>query len=246
MVQVHPTGFTDVPKGFSDSPDRSLILCAEILRGAGAVLIERNGGRFVDELQTRKFVTEAMNEMGQGTYAIVVPPHAAEATATHMDIYTGKGLLHEVEGMEGVKDFIKGRLNGGREPSSMEETFSAPISETSAVPRSTPTKLPISGTYRVGVVQPVLHYTMGGLTVDGDGRVMDVNGTAMEGMFAGEKPPKFKRARGGTKKLERTSEEIPLLTTLALVYRSRGDHGWGARGEQIGGEQLAGLRRLRD
>ncbi|GMI44907.1 hypothetical protein TrCOL_g1522, partial [Triparma columacea] len=43
---------------------------------------------------------------------------------------------------------------------------------------------PLSGLYRVGVVQPVLHYTMGGLTVNGDGRVLDVNGTIMEGLYA--------------------------------------------------------------
>ena len=53
MVQVHPTGFSDVPKGFVDEgKSRSLILCAEIVRGAGAVLI--SGKRFIDELKTRK------------------------------------------------------------------------------------------------------------------------------------------------------------------------------------------------
>ncbi|GMI35642.1 hypothetical protein TrCOL_g4755, partial [Triparma columacea] len=141
MVQVHPTGFSDVPTGFSDTPGRSLILCAEILRGAGSVLLDRGGSRFVDELETRKHVTDKMNNRGQVEYAIVVPPHAAEATVTHMNIYTGKGLLHEVEGMEGVRDYIKVRLNGGKEPVEIHDTFKMPINETSTIPRSAPTVL---------------------------------------------------------------------------------------------------------
>ena len=47
MVQVHPTGFSDVPKGFEmvDEASRTLILCAEVVRGAGAVLLDREGNR---------------------------------------------------------------------------------------------------------------------------------------------------------------------------------------------------------
>ena len=100
----------DVPKGFSDEPSRSLILCAEILRGAGAVLLDRDGRRFVDELETRKTVTKAMNDLNQKKYVIAVPPHAAQATETHMSIYTGKGLLHVVEGVKGVEEFLRDRL----------------------------------------------------------------------------------------------------------------------------------------
>ena len=34
LVQVHPTGFIDAPKGFVDEgKDRSLVLCAEMLGG---------------------------------------------------------------------------------------------------------------------------------------------------------------------------------------------------------------------
>ena len=41
-----------------------------------------------------------------------------------------------------------------------------------------------TGTYYVGVVQPVLHYTMGGLAVDTSGRVMDTKSTPMRGLYA--------------------------------------------------------------
>jgi succinate dehydrogenase/fumarate reductase flavoprotein subunit len=60
MVQVHPTGFADKPIGFKDdgkNPNSPLILCAEILRGVGSVILNSKGERFVNELQTRKFVS---------------------------------------------------------------------------------------------------------------------------------------------------------------------------------------------
>lgn len=53
-----------------------------------------------------------------------------------------------------------------------------------AVPRKTPTTLPLNGTYFVGVVEPVLHYTMGGLMVDPNGRVLDENEDAISNLFA--------------------------------------------------------------
>jgi len=184
MVQVHPTGFSDVPKGFSDAPGRSLILCAEILRGSGAVLLEREGKRFIDELETRKTVTRAMNELNQGKYAIVVPPDAAALTKTHMNIYTGKGLLHAVEGVGGVEQFIARRLNENTFPPHTLSTFEEMSSNSSKVPRKVHSQLPVSGTYHVGIVEPVLHYTMGGLMVDGDGRVLDKEGAVIPDLYA--------------------------------------------------------------
>mmetsp|Transcript_8564 Transcript_8564/g.15545 ORF Transcript_8564/g.15545 Transcript_8564/m.15545 type:complete len:879 (-) Transcript_8564:91-2727(-) len=191
MVQVHPTGFSDVPKGFEvvDEASRTLILCAEVVRGAGAVLLDREGNRFIDELETRKTVTEAMNEKGEGKYTIVVPPKAAETVTTHMNIYSGKELLVPVEGIKGVAEYIFKRrwdemgmnteMNTLLE--SLKSTFESP---TEGVPRRNPTDLPLSGTYYVGLVQPVLHYTMGGLAVNADGHVLNKEGDIIPGLLA--------------------------------------------------------------
>ena len=187
LVQVHPTGFSDVPAGFKEveGAERSLILCAEIIRGAGSVILDRNGERFVDELDTRKAVTAAMNaraketESEEAKFVIVVPPAAAEAVATHVNIYTGKGLLHAVEGVAGVEEYVRSRLGGGGAMRT-EATFN----NVSAVPRRTPTDLPSEGTYYVGVVQPVLHYTMGGLRTAPSGAVLDESGEPLKGLFA--------------------------------------------------------------
>ena len=106
----------------------------------------------------------------------------------HIHIYTGKELLHRVDGAQGVAEFVGNRLAGGEEQVlDILETIERTFRETSSGKgqyRSAPTDLPIDGDYHVGVVQPVLHYTMGGLKVDADARVLATDDTAMPGLFA--------------------------------------------------------------
>lgn len=60
-VQVHPTGLVD-----PNEPDAKVkFLAAEALRGVGGLLLDKNGDRFVDELQHRDYVTGKMWENGK-------------------------------------------------------------------------------------------------------------------------------------------------------------------------------------
>jgi succinate dehydrogenase/fumarate reductase flavoprotein subunit len=171
MVQVHPTGFTEVPLGFQDTgAERPLILCAEIVRGAGSVVLEKSGNRVWDELDTRRAVTAALHATNQPNFVIAVPPQAAKQLDAHIEIYKAKGLLHRVNGSEGVAAFVRDRLGGTAE--FIAHTFSSVNAGTSTIPRRTRTFLPLDGEYFVGVMQPVLHYTMGGLAVSPDGMVL--------------------------------------------------------------------------
>ena len=51
---------------------------------------------------------------------------------------------------------------------SVASTFASMSADTHPVPRGAPTTLPAEGDYHVGLVQPVLHYTMGGLGIEAD------------------------------------------------------------------------------
>jgi flavocytochrome c len=184
MVQVHPTGFSDTPTGFKDTGNENspLTLCAEILRGVGGVLLDASGSRFANELDTRKNVVALMNSTGQKQFVIALPPQAAPKVPAHINIYKGKGLLHAVDGVAGVAEFVRRRLGG--QANMIEETFKTTTAQTHAISRTSPTILPGEGTYHVGVVQPVLHYTMGGLAVDEEGRVMDKQMRPIDGLYA--------------------------------------------------------------
>ena len=61
-VQVHPTGLIDP----SDPDSKVKFLAAEALRGCGALLLDKDGDRFVDELQHRDFVTQKIWDLGKG------------------------------------------------------------------------------------------------------------------------------------------------------------------------------------
>lgn len=82
QVQVHPTGFIDPAQ-----PDaKTKFLAAEALRGVGGLLLNKDGARFVDEMEKRDVVTEKMWEVikkGQGPVRLVLGLHAATELKTH-------------------------------------------------------------------------------------------------------------------------------------------------------------------
>jgi len=102
-VQVHPTGFHNP----ADPSNKVKTLAAEITRGEGAILLHRGGGRFVNELGGRDYVTGRMLDVakesppvtepdgsdGKLLYALVLNGKASNKTAKHMDLYTKKKLL---------------------------------------------------------------------------------------------------------------------------------------------------------
>lgn len=57
-VQVHPTGMVDP----SDPSNISKFLSPEALRGSGALLVNRDGLRFANELGRRKYLTEQIQQ----------------------------------------------------------------------------------------------------------------------------------------------------------------------------------------
>ena len=58
QVQIHPTGFID-----PNSPTSiSKILAPESLRGSGGILLNSQGERFANELGSRGYLTEAIQQ----------------------------------------------------------------------------------------------------------------------------------------------------------------------------------------
>jgi succinate dehydrogenase/fumarate reductase flavoprotein subunit len=225
-VQIHPTGFVD-PK---DPTAKTKTLAAEILRGAGGLLLTRDGRRFADELGTRDYVSgrmlaearaeaeaggEPMHEGLSLEFALVLNEKAAAEAEKHVALYVSKGLLFKLEGVARVASWLKRELGGARVANAAarahrgKRTVEAALRDTlraydaaaaasangngtSMVPcpltnktnfngapflyreRSSPERLAtFSGeTFYVGRVTPVTHYTMGGVRVDGDGRVV--------------------------------------------------------------------------
>ncbi|KAI0141810.1 flavocytochrome c [Xylariaceae sp. FL1272] len=102
-VQIHPTGFVD-PK---ESSATWYILAAEALRGEGGILLSPDGHRFVNEMERRDVVSNAIMQLPradlesekegpkQWHVTLLLDPGACEASASHLGFYLWKGLMQK-------------------------------------------------------------------------------------------------------------------------------------------------------
>jgi succinate dehydrogenase/fumarate reductase flavoprotein subunit len=182
MVQVHPTGLVD-PR---DPECKIKWLAAEALRGTGAILLNGEGKRFCNELGHRDYVTGEMNK-GKGPYRLVLNSACSAEIIWHCKHYQGRGLMEYYENGAALAKAM------GVTPARLQETFDVYSKQCVAAKdeygkvffQNGPFKM--NDTFYVAVVTPVVHYTMGGLHVNGKSEVIGKNGKPIEGLWcAGE------------------------------------------------------------
>ncbi|KAF7973442.1 hypothetical protein HWV62_15138 [Athelia sp. TMB] len=179
-VQVHPTGLVD-----PNEPDAKVkFLAAEALRGVGGLLLDNTGARFVDELQHRDFVTGKIWENGKYPIRLVLNGQASKEIEWHCKHYVGRGLMKRFESGAALAKEM------GLDEKVLAKTFED--YNTSVRTKKDPfgKKFFSSGEWKmddffnVAVMTPVLHYTMGGLEIDPESRVVDAKGKPIPGLFA--------------------------------------------------------------
>jgi flavocytochrome c len=178
-VQVHPTGLVD-----PNEPEAKVkFLAAEALRGVGGLLLDNTGSRFVDELQHRDFVTGKIWENKKYPIRLVLNGPASKEIEWHCKHYCGRGLMKRFDSGDALSKEM------GLPPSVLKKTFE----DYNAVVRSKKDpfgKKFFSGEWKyndvfhVAIMTPVLHYTMGGLEIDPESRVIDTHGKPIPGLFA--------------------------------------------------------------
>ncbi|KAL2402328.1 Fumarate reductase 1 [Exophiala dermatitidis] len=199
LVQLHPTGFIDP----NDPTKITKFLAAEMLRGEGGILLRR-GKRFVDELETRKVVTEAITAedptstamdasdgntnpvaVKQWDISLVLDQGTYEAAKAHVDFYLWKGLMRkttvgELENadisLQSLKQYGAIVANRGHGP---KDEYNRSSFGNWTLFDPTP-----NSTVYIGKVTPVVHYTMGGVVFDSEARVLDGNKAPIEGLWA--------------------------------------------------------------
>jgi len=179
-VQVHPTGLVD-PK----EPDAKVkFLAAEALRGVGGLLLNSKGDRFCDELGHRDYVT---GEMWKTTFPIrlVLNTAASKEIHWHCKHYEGRGLMRHFKNGEELAaemgipaeklkktfdDYNAIAAGKAKDPYSKKYFQNAPIKMTDD--------------FYVALMQPVLHYTKGGVEINADAEIRDTAGKPIAGLFA--------------------------------------------------------------
>lgn len=195
-VQIHPTGWVDP----TDPDNRSKVLAAELMRGVGGMLFNMEGKRFCNELGTRSYVTDKMLQHNDHyaktgewdknspleSFYLVLSSSAAEDGKKHVDLYTHKGLLTKIEGISALAEWMGVNKEVIRKSMNQYQKSAAKgVDEWGKVEfRGIPRKNLESEIFFAGRVTPVLHYCMGGITIDSEGNVLTEEGSRIEGLHA--------------------------------------------------------------
>lgn len=190
-VQLHPTGFVDTKKPLENTKT----LCAELLRGVGGLLLDRNGRRFTNELGTRQAVVNAELKADKAglslpqpsphrAFALVLNSKAAKMAERHVTLYSKKGLLTKVEGVEGLAQHFGYEVDILKQ--SLRDYNDAAKSGSDVFGRTVFPDYTIEETedFYVGEVVPVIHYTMGGIAINVEGQVLDKDQKTIPGLYA--------------------------------------------------------------
>ncbi|KAK7201752.1 flavoprotein subunit-like protein [Novymonas esmeraldas] len=89
-IQVHPSGLVD-PR---DPGNHVKFLCAEATRGAGGIVVDKHGQRFVDEMARRDQVSAAMLKHDSASpFYLLLNEKSAQEMEWHCKHYEGRGLM---------------------------------------------------------------------------------------------------------------------------------------------------------
>lgn len=182
-VQVHPTGLVD-PK---DPGSKWKFLAAEALRGEGGLLLNSDGKRFSDELGHRDYVSGKMweeKEKGKWPIRLVLNSKASNTLDFHTRHYSGRGLMKKMSGKELAKEIGCGEA-------ALKKTFDE-YNEIAKGNKKDPWNkkyfhnmpVEVNDTFHVAVMEPVLHFTMGGMEINDKAQVLNKDGGAFEALFA--------------------------------------------------------------
>jgi succinate dehydrogenase/fumarate reductase flavoprotein subunit len=204
-VQIHPTGFVDPAHPTASTK----VLCGEMMRGVGGILLTPAGERFVNELAPRDKVVDGQIATGASEFVLVLNQPMATEAGRHVELYVKKGLLVKVASVDGLAqwmlspDGVAGAAQananctdgaGGAGVAALAARLRATLEAYAAAAEAghdTFGKKDFrhgdfepEATLYAGRIVPVLHYTMGGIRMDEGGRVLREDGSVIEGLSA--------------------------------------------------------------
>ncbi len=120
------------------------------------------------------------------TFALVLSSSAASSGKKHVDHYVHKGLLKRLEGIEELAKWMN------QDVEKITDTLLNYIDDAEKGVdqwgktsfQGTPSKKLNEEVFYAGRVTPVLHYCMGGITIDSEGNVLDEDKNIIEGLYA--------------------------------------------------------------
>ena len=170
-IQLHPTGFVD-PK----NPDKTeQILAPEIFRSLGGILVDRSGSRFTNEMGKRSDIVKDIFQHGDLSSALmkgrpmvflIVDENIVQIFGKGMfNFYLKQGLFRKCETVNILSEQIRNESLTGN---LLYETCHAKL----------------EAPFYLATVSPVIHYTMGGLSINREAQVLDGENRPIPNLYA--------------------------------------------------------------
>ncbi|HIY58015.1 MAG TPA: flavocytochrome c, partial [Candidatus Tetragenococcus pullicola] len=171
-IQVHPTVV-----------QKDGMLVSETIRGEGGILVNQEGKRFYNELETRDKVSAAVSALPEG-YAYAVFDNGLATRAKQVDFYKEQGAVVEGDTIEELaskinvpEDVLKETLDTWNQAVANQND--------SEFDRETGMDYDLSeGPFYAIEIAPGIHHTMGGVKINTNTEVLDTDGNTIPGLFA--------------------------------------------------------------
>jgi fumarate reductase flavoprotein subunit len=170
-IQTHPT--VEVTSGE---------MITEAVRGNGAIIINMEGKRFVNELGTRDVVSEAILSQTDKTSFLLFRDEV-RASLSAIEGYIKKGIVEEFETIEALADKFGVTVEVMQETIDSYNGFVESKIDTEFA-RSDMPRLLAEGSFYTIQVGPAVHHTMGGLKTNTEAQVLHSTGNPIQGLFA--------------------------------------------------------------
>ena len=173
QIQTHPT----VAKG-------SGIMITEAVRGNGAILVNKNGRRFVNEMKTRDIVSAAILK-SPGKSAYLIFDQGVRDSLKAIESYSKQNLLSQGANLTELArvisiDAVTLEYTINEYNKAVLAKHDSEFERPSASMERTISKAPF---YAIEV-EPAIHHTMGGLKINSKAQVLNKKGEAIPGLFA--------------------------------------------------------------
>lgn len=171
QIQTHPT----VVPGKNE-------MITEGVRGEGAILVNKAGKRFINELETRDVVSKAILDQEGKTAFLLFDTGVVERVGA-IKKYKDAGLLTEGASIKELAEKL------GINAAELEKTVTAYNGYFKAQNDKEFGKRTLAGELAKGPfyaveVGPAIHHTMGGIKINSNAEVINNSGKVVEGLFA--------------------------------------------------------------